>query len=202
MTHTIKDDAELLALCAEIKADIALYDDERTTDEAKEAIYTAQMEKEERAAKIVPQTIRGALAQAEMLGQMECTANGRDVAFDNYPDAAEAYKNLMAGLTRLAVKPEEPLLLMWAEYKALEQQMAEREDKDADADTHPAYERWSELGQLILFTDATTAEGLQVKIEHLTEVTRHSSFAPENHAKMAESLRRSAATVAGKGGAG
>lgn len=96
-------DAELLALAAEIRADIALYDDARTADEAREAIYAAQMQKENRLAGMVPKTAEGALALAEMIAQVEQTSSGGDEPFINR-DCRKAHKSLCAGLRQMARK--------------------------------------------------------------------------------------------------
>jgi hypothetical protein len=96
-------DAELLALAADIKADIALYDNEATSDEARSTIYAAQTEKEARLSKMVPQTIEGALAMLEALGQMELDATGGDEPF-THDDANTAYENIVAGLRQMSGK--------------------------------------------------------------------------------------------------
>lgn len=93
---------------------------------------------------------------------------------------------------RHPTKPD-PLPGMWADLMALKREMAD-EDPNTDFDKLPQYRRHQRLVNGLLFTDATTAEGLAVKVKHIASILEQSNFGTCRERTL-ESLNRSAANV-------
>lgn len=164
----------------------------------KDKAFTRRLEKAQRRVSFAQPTTLDALKA--QLGYFVFMCGQTDDDFTKwYGGTAGFIRRIAKSIDTLTTTAPDPLAAMWAEYQALGKLMEARKDKDADADTHPAYARWSELFDLIHSTDAKTAGGLAIKVEHLTAMLRHSMFADAEHRdKVFDSLRRSAAIVAGK----